>query len=98
MIFHHSPILDNDVEDVFPSIPQLDGEVKNVFYGWSNIGRGEKEAFLSISLTGINTTVAYFIFPLQMVVKKGLFHGWSNCGRVENKVFHARPILDGAKN
>ena len=31
--FSSSPILDNDVEDVFPSIPQLDGEVKNVFYG-----------------------------------------------------------------
>ena len=40
--FSSSPILDNDVEDVFPTIPQLDGAVKNVFYGWSNIGRDEK--------------------------------------------------------
>ena len=63
----------------------------------SNIGRGEKEVFLSILLTGVNTIVAYFAFPLQIVVKKGLFHGQSNCVRVEKKVFHRSPKLDGVK-
>ena len=41
-VFSPGPILENDVKDVFPTIPKLDRAVKNVFYGWSNYGRDEK--------------------------------------------------------